>query len=102
MFDCSHSSVLLSKILQILEIWPIVKGMSLIRLSTGRFWTQSKLNPLELDGTRTDLQLTANHPESSQLSSSERAVGSIESIDERWRAKEKIYLRRSKLKADQI
>ena len=74
--------------------------MSLIGLSRGRFWTQPKLNPLESNGTRMDPQLTTNHPRSSQLSSSERAVGSIEFIDKRRRAKEKIYLRQSKLKAD--
>ena len=100
MFDCSHTSFLLSNISQFLEICHIVEDMSLIGLSTGRFWTQPKLNPLESDGTRMDPQLTANHPESSQLSSSERVVGSIEFIDKRRRVKEKIYLRQSKLKAD--
>ena len=98
MFDCSHTSVLLSNILQFLEICPNVEDMSLIGLSTGRFWTQPKLNPLESNGTRTDSQLTANHPGSSQLSLSEQAVGSIEFVDERRWAEEKIYLRQSKLK----
>ena len=74
--------------------------MSLIGFSTGQFLTQPKLDPLELDGTRIDPQLTANHPELSQLSSNERAIGSIEFVDERQWAEEKIYLRQSKLKAD--
>lgn len=65
MFDCSHSSILLSKILQFLEICPIVEDMSLIGLSTSWFWTQPKLDPPESNGTRTDSQPIADHHGSS-------------------------------------
>ena len=65
----------------------------------GRFWSQPELDSFKLGGTKIDLQPPAGHHGSGRPGLGERTVGSIESDDERRRAEEKFFLRRSELKA---